>query len=303
MSVRIAIARYRVERVASFEDFAAKQARIVEQSRAAGAQLLVLPEYLGMELATAIADHATLEPAALALAVAPLAARFDALFQTLADRARIEIVAGSFLCRGAGELLRNRSTWFAPQRMPVAQDKLALTGFERALGCLEPGDALTVVEFAGTRAGIAICYDIEFPLPPRAQVEAGARLIVCPSCSDTDAGAMRMQIGAAARALENQIFVAKAVTAGDAPFNAFLDTNTGEAALHTPVDLGFAADGLLAVRRVAIGEAGALAIAELDFSALATARRHGAVRNHADWPQQLRPSLIRARLRGTGPRS
>ena len=78
---------------------------------------------------------------------------------------------------------------FAPHDAIATQDKLALTGFEHEVGSIVPGDALEVFELApGRRVAISVCYDIEFPLPVRAQVEAGARLVVVPSCTDTPAG-------------------------------------------------------------------------------------------------------------------
>jgi predicted amidohydrolase len=297
--MRVAAARYPIERIEGFEAFAAKQARVVDAARAAGVGLLVLPEYLGMELATSVDGHASKAPAELAFAVAPYEAQFRELFATLAERAGIAIVAGSFLAAVRPGVLRNRSTWFERRRAPVDQDKLALTGFERELGCLEPGDALGVLDWRGLRVGTAICYDVEFPLPVRAEVEAGARLIVVPSCTDTAAGAARVRTGCAGRALENQVYVLKAVTAGDAPFNAFLDANTGEPALHGPIDRGFPDDGVVVEGVIDAGPAaGLLAIADLDLDALAAVRRDGQVGNDADWPAQLRPAIRRARLLG-----
>lgn len=297
--MRVAAARYLVERIEGFEAFAAKQARIVDAARAAGVELLVLPEYLGLELATAVEGHAAMAPAELALGVAPFEGRFRELFATLAERSGIAIVAGSFLAAVRPGVLRNRSTWFERGRAPVDQDKLALTGFERELGCLEPGDALGVLDWRGLRVGTAVCYDVEFPLPVRAQVEAGARLIVVPSCTDTAAGAARVRTGCAARALESQVYVLKAVTAGNAPFNAFLDANTGEPALHAPIDRGFPPDGVVVEGVVDHGPAaGLLAIADLDLDALAAVRRDGQVGNDADWPAQWRPAIRRARLHG-----
>jgi predicted amidohydrolase len=297
--MRVAAARYPIERIGDFAAFAAKQARIVDAARDTGAELLLLPEYLGMELATAVDGHAAMTPAELALAVAGFEGRFRELFRMLAERSGVAIVAGSFLTPVRPGVLRNRSTWFEPGRAPIDQDKLALTGFERELGCLEPGDALGVLDWRGLRVGIAICYDVEFPLPVRAQVEAGARLIVVPSCTDTAAGAARVRTGCAARALENQIHVLKAVTAGDAPFNAFLDANTGEPALHGPIDRGFPDDGVIVEGAVGSGTAaGLLALADLDLDALAAVRRDGQVGNDADWPAQWRPGIRRARLVG-----
>lgn len=79
------------------------------------------------------------------------------------------------------------------------QDKLQLTGFEKKTGVIDAGDALKVFDIDGLRVGVAICYDSEFPLPVRAQYEAGARLRVVPSCTDTAAGATRVRVGAAWR--------------------------------------------------------------------------------------------------------
>src|SRR3546814_2366020 len=76
----------------------------------------------------------------------------------------------------------------------------------------------------------------EFPLPVRAQREAGARLLLVPSCTDTQAGATRVRVGCMARALENRLFVAQAVTTGAADWSPALDTNTGEATIYAPID-------------------------------------------------------------------
>ena len=80
----------------------------------------------------------------------------------------------------------------------------------------------------------------------RAQVEAGAWLILVPTSTDTMWGFNRVRLAARARALENQCYVAIAPTVGDAPWSATLDTNRGYAAVYGPVDRGFPEDGLLA---------------------------------------------------------
>jgi predicted amidohydrolase len=126
----------------------------------------------------------------------------------------------------------------------------------------------------------------------RAQVEAGARLLVVPSCTDTAAGATRVQVGCLARALENRMFVAQSVTAGLAEWSPALDVNTGEAALYAPMDVGLPADGVLA-RTVG---AQVWALAELDFEALEASRARAQVANDRDWYGQLQPELQRARL-------
>jgi len=203
------------------------------------------------------------------------------------------IQAGTFLTATGDGRYRNRAWWYAPDGSRLYQDKLQLTGFEKHLGVIEGGDALEVFEAQpGLRAGISICYDSEFPLPVRAQAEAGARLLLVPSCTDTKAGATRVRTGCLARALENRMFVAQSVTAGEARWSPALDVNTGEAAIYAPMDAGLPADGIVAATR---GDE-AWAIADLDFEALEASRAHAQVANDRDWNGQLKPALRRARI-------
>lgn len=291
--MRVAVAKYRIGAPADFAAFAARQRALLAEAAAAGARLAVLPEYLSLELAATF-DAATRGDLRASL-VATQAHRdaYLALFSELARESGVFVQAGSFLTDVGGRW-RNRAWWFAPDGRRGFQDKLQLTGFEKAAGVIEPGDALRVFDAGGVRAGIAVCYDSEFPLPVRAQCEAGARLLLVPSCTDTRAGATRVRVGCLARALENRVFVAQAVTAGEAPWSPALDVNTGEATLYAPMDHGLPADGILATTR---GDA-TWAIADLDFDALDASRASAQVANDRDWPGQLRPPLSRARWDG-----
>ena len=147
-----------------------------------------------------------------------------------------------------------------------------------------------VVDANGIRTGISVCYDSEFPLPVRAQYEAGARLLLVPSCTDTDAGARRVEVGCLARALENRIFVAQSVTAGVADWSPALDVNTGEATIYAPMDRGLPDDGILARTR---GDE-TWAMADLDFALLEATRANAQVANDRDWSGQLADRVRRA---------
>lgn len=297
VGMRIAVAQYPIEFVESFEAFAAKQRAWIAEAAARGAELAVLPEYLALELASTLPEPTRADTRATLEALAPQHAAYVALFRTLAREHGLSIVAGTFLEPVGGGRHVNRAHLFTPDDAVATQDKLALTGFEHEVGSIVPGDALEVFDLApGRRVAICVCYDVEFPLPVRAQVEAGARLVVVPSCTDTPAGANRVRVGCEARALENQCYVARAVTAGEAPFNPWLDTNTGEAAVHGPIDRGFPADGVVA--RALPGER--WLVADLDFDRLEEARARGQVANVRDWPAQSRPSLRRARVTRPG---
>jgi len=289
--MKVAVAKYPIQSPPDFAAFAERLARLLDEAATQGARVAVLPEYLSLELAATFDADTRADLHASLASTQALHADWMRLFARLAGESRLHVVAGSFLLAVGEQRYRNRSYWFAPDGTQGWQDKLQLTGFEKATGVIEGGDALKVFDVDGIRAGISVCYDSEFPLPVRAQYEAGARLLAVPSCTDTQAGATRVQVGCLARALENRFFVAQAVTAGVAEWSPALDVNTGEAALFAPMDRGFPADGVLARTR---GEQ-AWAIAELDFEALEASRGQAQVANDRDWNGQAIPALQRAR--------
>lgn len=292
--MKVAACKYRVGQPGDFGAFASRQRGLLQAAASAGARVAVLPEYLSLELAANFPAEVHGDLGASLAAIQALREPWLALFSGLARETGMHVVAGTFLLAHGNGRYRNRCDLFAPDGGHLWQDKLQLTGFEKASGVIEGGDALKVVEIEGIRAGASICYDSEFPLPVRAQYEAGARLLLVPSCTDTDAGATRVQVGCLARALENRMFVAQAVTAGQAPWSPALDDNTGEATLYAPMDAGFPADGILARTR---GEED-WAIADLDFGLLEGQRGRAQVANDRDWPGQNMPALARARVEG-----
>src|SRR5690606_4962691 len=279
--MKIAAAKYAIQAPRDFEAFAARQRALLSDAARAGAELAVLPEYLSLELAAGQPPEQRLDLAASMAALQPLEPAWHDLFSGLARELGLSIQAGTFLTATGDGRFRNRAWWYATDGGRVYQDKLQLTGFEQQLGVIEGGDELKVFEAApGLRAGVAVCYDAEFPLPVRAQYEAGARLLLVPSCTDTPAGATRVEVGCLARALENRFFVAKAVTAGEAPWSPALDENTGEATIYAPMDHGMPADGIIASTR---GSNSEWAIADVDIPALEGTREGAQVANDLDW--------------------
>ena len=290
--MKVAVAKYPIQAPADFAAFAERQAAVLGAAAAQGARVAVLPEYLSLELAATFDAGTRADLHASLAAIQRYREDWLALYARLAASLDMYVVAGTFLLAQGNGRYRNRCDVFAPQGAHLWQDKLQLTGFEKGLGVIEGGDALKVFDLDGVRTGVAVCYDSEFPLPVRAQAEAGARLLLVPSCTDTDAGATRVRVGCLARALENRLFVAQSVTAGEAPWSPALDINTGEAAVFAPMDRGFPADGVVAQTA---GDQ-AWAIADLDLDALDRSRAGAQVANDRDWMGQLKPALARAKL-------
>ncbi|WP_196240370.1 carbon-nitrogen hydrolase family protein [Dyella choica] len=290
--MKVAVGQWRIGAPPHFDDFAARVERELAAVVAQGAQLALLPEYLAMELAYTFGPQVYGDLHSSLAAVNTLYPQWRALFGEIAQRHGIYLLAGSFLRRQDDGSYRNRSLLFDPQGRHAWQEKLRLTGFEKDAKAITPGNALKVFDTEFGRVGVNICYDVEFPLFARAQSEAGAVLLLVPSCTDTPAGAARVRIGCQARALENQIPVLCAVTAGDSDWSAALDTNTGRAAIYVQPDRGLPDGGVLAELDA---EAGWL-VAEVDIAAVKAARSNGQVGVATDWPGQLLPGLQRARV-------
>ena len=290
--MKVAVAKYPIQAPADFAAFAERQAAVLGAAAAQGARVAVLPEYLSLELAATLDAGTQADLHASLAAIQRYREDWLALYARLAASLDMYVVAGTFLLAHGDGRYRNRCDVFTPQGAHLWQDKLQLTGFEKGLGVIEGGDALKVFDLDGVRAGVAVCYDSEFPLPVRAQAEAGARLLLVPSCTDTEAGATRVRVGCLARALENRVFVAQSVTAGEAPWSPALDINTGEAAIFAPMDRGLPADGVVAQTT---GDQ-VWAIAELDLDALDRSRADAQVANDRDWMGQLKPAVARAKL-------
>jgi predicted amidohydrolase len=285
-AVKIALAQYPIGGFASLDEWKANAARWVGEASDAGAKLLVFPEYGGMELTSLLRQELQNDLRGQIPALEQFHRAFRNTYAALAARHGVHIVAPSLPVQ-SGDAVRNRAYLFAPGSAAF-QEKRQMTRFEsEKWGIASSGD-LKIFDIGETKIGIAICYDIEFPLIAHAMAKAGADLILAPSCTDTLAGANRVHVGARARALENQVYVAVAPTVGQAPWSPAVDVNTGWAAVYSAPDRGFPDDGVLA--KGALDQPGWV-YAELDFALLARARRHAQVFTRADWDGQTLPDL------------
>lgn len=294
-TLRIGALQYGVTRIESLDDYATKLDTLVATGVADGGQLLLMPEYAPMELAAATcvdaAAHAEL------LAVCRDAPAILEIMRATARRHAVWLMPGT-LPWGDGEIVRNRAPLIAPDGSVAWQDKRVMTRFESETWRVSPGDEPGVFETPWGMIGLAICYDLEFPALVRTQTEAGAWLILAPSCTDTMHGFERVRLAARARAMENQCYVVMSPTVSQAPWLATLDENRGCAGAYGPVDRGFPPDGVLVEGKL---DAPGWIFADLDRSRLDEVRRDGAVRNHRDHPERPSPSRVLARDAGTMP--
>lgn len=283
--MKIAAAAYPIDWFDSFDAYAAKLARWVSD---ADADLLVFPEYGAMELASLSGRAVAGDLEASLHAVAALNPQVRALHADLAARHGCHILGASGPAFDGARPV-NRAVLYGPDGVIGHQDKQIMTRFEREEWHVTGAPGLRIFDTTLGRIGILICYDSEFPLLGRVLAQAGAHLLLVPSCTDTVAGFSRVRIGAMARALESQCVVVQAPTVGPCDWMPALDENRGRAAIYGPPDGFWPETGIIAEGEM---DAPGWVRATVDLSRVDVSRRDGAVLPFAHWPEQEPCRLI-----------
>lgn len=293
MIVRIASAQYPIDAIASWESYRDKLARWVGEAAGNGAQLLVFPEYGTMELARMFAPEVWGDLQQSIDFVGAMRNKIDDLHAELAEVHQVHIVASSLPERDEDGVAHNVARVVSPRGRVGEQRKLMMTRFEREQWRVAGGHEINVFETRVGMLGVAICYDAEFPLIARAMSEAGAAMIMVPSCTDSMHGYNRVRVGAQARALENQCYVVHSPTVGEALWSPAVDKNFGAAGVYGPPDIGFPEDGVVAMG--AMNEAQWL-YAELDLTSVTRVRLEGKVFNDRHWAEQPGAAALKANI-------
>lgn len=235
-------------------DVEANLARIEAAMRDAarqGATLLVTPEL-------AIPGYGAGDAMA-ALAEAPEGASWRRL-AAMSRETRIAVIAG-FAERDGGAVY-NSALFVDGDKPPKVYRKSHLYGaYERSLFKPE-APASCLIDHAGMKFGVLICYDVEFPENVRRLAVAGAEAVLVPTAlpaaGDDNFIALKM---IPVRAFENQIFVAYVDHCGADALGAY----AGLSSIAAP-------DGSLLAAAGATGEA--LLIADLDTERFRRSREH-----------------------------
>ena len=282
-TLRIAVAQYDISFFKHWDEYQQKLDQWVSAAVDNQAQLLVFPEYGSMELASLFGEAVCSDLQQQLIAMQSIYPQWQALHRALAKKHELLILGASYPVQQDDGSFRNRAILFGPEGELGYQDKLMMTRFEDEQWHISAGNKIELIETAYGNMAINICYDSEFPLIARQQVEAGADLILVPSCTDTDAGFHRVRIGCQARALENQCYVVQSPTWGEAKWSEAVDINTGRASVYTPVDYGFPDNGILAEGN---NDQAEWVFADLDLEAIRHVRKTGQVFNYRDWAKQ-----------------
>ena len=226
------------------------EARMAE-AQAAGAQLLVMPEFACVQwLNFASADLtidrqvpwlASLTEEALT-ALRPLPARYG-----------IALLPGTMpymLNSKQGEAAQhtNRAWLLLPDGQEFTQDKLFLTPSEQnpAAWLLTPGTQINVITWEGLRIAIVICLDMECTALFERLGKLDLDLILSPTKTDMISGYYRVFGCAKARAIELQTVVCVVGAVGTAFGHPAVDTVVGGAAAFLPCEASLGYTGVAA---------------------------------------------------------
>jgi deaminated glutathione amidase len=193
----------------------AAASKLIAEAAAAGARLVVLPEYFGIFGNRATDKVAVREPEG------------DGVQQRfLSDEARRQGIwlAGGTVPLASGDPTRVRSAClvYAPDGARVARyDKIHLFAFTHEDErydegrTIEAGTKPVAIELPCGRVGLSVCYDVRFPELYRGLGDLA--LILVPSAFTATTGAAHWHLLLRARAVENQCYVLAAAQGGTHP--------------------------------------------------------------------------------------
>jgi len=187
-------------------------------ARAAGAELVVMPENVSMMewgraniLAKALpeTDHKALHT-----------------FQELARETGLWLHTGSLsVLLNGGDKVANRSYLLSPDGEVVAQyDKIHMFDVDlgegevyRESATFAPGREAVLAETPWAPVGMSICYDLRFPQLYRTLAQAGAKILVVPAAFTRITGKAHWHVLLRARAIETGSFVLAPAQCGEHP--------------------------------------------------------------------------------------
>lgn len=248
MNITVSAAQYPITEHATFSVWAAHTETWVSEAAISGSNLLVFPEYGSMELVSIFSKEIRQDIQWQVKELDSLKDEFCNVFAHLAQKYRMIIIAPSIPIIEEGRNV-NRAFVFSEKGLVGYQDKFFMTRFENEEWGIESGEKiLTLFKAPWGSFGIQICYDVEFGIGSQLLSQAGATVIISPSCTETIRGATRVHVGARARALENQVYSVVAQTVGNAFWSPAVDINYGFAACYCTPDRNLPEEGIVSIK-------------------------------------------------------
>lgn len=226
--MKVSITQFKSELGAVEENFSTA-ARLIEAAR--NSDVIILPElWTTGYYPTPVENFADID-----------GLRTSEFLCAAAKKFSMNIIGGSVIVSSGGKIF-NRSLVANRQGEIVASyDKAHLFSFAHENDVFSAGDKISTVELDGVKCGLAICYDLRFPEFVRKIALSGAEIIFIPAVWSLKRLTPR-RILTKARAIENQIFVVFANSAGISEVvnplgEVVAESGRGEEILTAEIDL------------------------------------------------------------------
>jgi predicted amidohydrolase len=192
---------------ADIADNLAKAGEAVRAARAAGAELICLPE----NVAAMVQGRARLKPLLMSESEHPAIP----FFRALAKETGAWIVGGTLALKRADGYASNTCFVYAPSgEIAGRYDKIHLFDVDLPSGesyresdTYRHGAHATIVETPFGKLGLTVCYDVRFPQLYRALAKAGAEIITVPSAFTVPTGKAHWHTLLRARAIETGCYI------------------------------------------------------------------------------------------------
>ncbi|MFE4351289.1 nitrilase-related carbon-nitrogen hydrolase [Peribacillus butanolivorans] len=241
MKVQITACQFRVEKVASFNEFQKQVEDLINQVPE-NSDYIIFPELLTIGLLATFPD----QNASSLIKIDEYTTQYKELFSSISRKRKQVIIAGSHLeCRE--DEYFNIAYIFDKDGSYVEHKKTHIFPAEANWQTSE-GNTLEVYSIGPVKIGIAVCYEAEIPEISRILSVNGADIIFCPSYTFTEAGFWRVRHCAHARAIENQVYFVHCPTVGE-PGDP-LSNGYGRASILSPCDKAWLANGVVAEAEV-----------------------------------------------------
>jgi predicted amidohydrolase len=186
--------------------------RLVEQAVAAGAKLVLLPEYwpiMGMHEADKLGHAEQIDSGPI-----------QSLMAELALQHHIWLIGGTLplVAAESGKVLNTTLVYNPEGKRVTRYDKVHLFSFTKGTESYDeartivPGDQVQTFEAPFGKVGLSVCYDLRFPEIYRAMGDCA--LIVVPAAFTYTTGKAHWETLLRARAIENQCYVLASAQGG-----------------------------------------------------------------------------------------
>ena len=195
-------------------------ARLIAQAAAAGATLVLLPEYFCI-MGRRDTDKLVLAEAPGTTAASPI----QAFLSAAAREHGLWLVGGTLpLATVSPAQALNRCCVYAPDGVEAAHyDKVHLFAFDNGRESYDEGRTLlagsapVALQAGPLRVGLSICYDLRFPELYRTLMQPPCDILCVPAAFTHTTGQAHWELLLRARAVENQCYVLASAQGGTHP--------------------------------------------------------------------------------------